>query len=165
MWESRHPVGGVVALGLVLLQAQPPSRAAEFRARFAREPDPIHRAKLMPQLGDAEFQDIQRQISGGELSEALEGFKEYREQVQRCQKDLDATGVDVEKHPNGFKQLQISLRQSLRRLDEALVGLPSDEQQPFLNVRKDLDRINRHLIRELFPRQPGAEEEPQKPKS
>jgi len=164
LWESRHPIGGF-ALAVMLLQAQPAGKAAEFRARFARETDPIHRAKLMPQLGEAELQEIQRQIAGGELSEALEGFKEYRDQVRQCQKDLDAIGVDAEKHPNGFKQLQISLRESLRRLDEALISLASDEQQPFLDVRKDLDRINRHLIRELFPRQPGAEQEPQKPKS
>jgi len=164
LWESRHPMAGF-ALAVMLLQAPPSGKAAEFRARFARETDPVHRAKLMPQLGEAELQEIQRQIAGGELSEALEGVKEYRDQVQQCQKDLDAIGVDVEKHPNGFKQLQISLRESLRRIDEALISLASDEQQPFLDVRKELDRINRHLIRELFPRQPGAEEESQKPKS
>jgi hypothetical protein len=164
LWESRHLIGGF-ALAVMLLQAQPPGKAAEFRARFARETDPIHRARLMPQLGAAEMQEIQRQIAGGELSEALDGFKEYRDQVQQCQKDLDAIGVDAEKHPNGFKQLQISLRESLRRLDEALISLALDEQQPFLDVRKELDHINRHLIRELFPRQPGGEEEPPRPKN
>jgi hypothetical protein len=160
-----HPAWAGLAVALLLVQAQPQSRAAEFRARFAREGDPIHRAKLMPQLGEAEFQDIQRQVAAGELSDALETAKEYRSQVQQCQKELDATGVDVEKHPSGFKELQISLRQSLRRLDETLVSFPADDQKPFLEVRKDLDRINRHLIRELFPRQPGAEEVPQKPKN
>ena len=165
MWGSSHPVWAGVAVAILLVQAQPPSRTPEFRARFAHEPDPIRRAKLMPQLGEAEFQDVQRDIATGEISNALDTVKEYRNQVQQCQKDLDATGVDVEKHPSGFKELQISLRQSLRRLDEALVSFPADEQKPFLDVRKDLERINRHLIRELFPRQPGAEEEPQKPKN
>ena len=164
MWELRYPVAGGLALAVVLLQAQPPSKAAEFRARFAHEPDPVRRARLMPQLAEAEFQDIQRELAAGELAAAVDGLKEYRDQAEQCQKDLDAMSVDVEKHPNGFKQLEISLRESLRRLDEALVSLPTDEQKPFLEVRRELDRINRHLIRELFPRQPGAEETPQKPK-
>jgi hypothetical protein len=165
LWEFFHPACAGLAVALILVQAQPQSRAAEIRSRFAREPDPVHRAKMMPQLGEAELQDVQRQIAAGELSDALDIFKQYRSQVQQCQKDLDATGVDVEKHPSGFKQLQISLRQSLRRLDEALVSLPADEQKPFLDIRMELEHINRHLIRELFPRQPGAEEEPQKPKN
>lgn len=160
-----HPAWAGLAVALLLIQAQPQSRTADLRSRFAHESDPVHRAKLMPQLGEAELQDVQREIAAGEVSHALDILKEYLGQVQQCQKDLDAMRLDVEKHAGGFKQLQISLRESLRRLDEALVSLPADEQKPFLDVRKELDRINRHLIRQLFPHQPGAEEEPQKPKN
>lgn len=165
MWGFLHPAWAGLAVALLLVQAQPQSRTADLRSRFAREADPVRRARLMPQLGEAELQDVQKEIAAGEVSHALEILKDYRDQTEQCQKGMDALGVDVEKHAGGFKQLQISLRESLRRLDEALVSLPADEQKPFLDVRKELDRINRHLIRQLFPRQPGAEEEPQKAKN
>ena len=47
-------------------------RAADFRARFARESDPLRKAKMMPQYGDLEFQEIQNAIEEGNLPQALE---------------------------------------------------------------------------------------------
>lgn len=155
----------VTLAGLVLFldPMYPQDRVAEFRSRFDREQDPVHRAKLMPYLGDVEFQEIKREVAEGKLSDALVILEKYRDETQSCEKDLDSRGIDAEKHPAGFKQLEISLRQSLRRLDDLLVGLPADDQKPFLAVRKELEQLNRHLVRELFPRQPEGEQG--KPKS
>jgi hypothetical protein len=154
-------------LGLALLPGQtapPPNRGAELRTRFASESDAVRRAKLMVPLGDAEFQEIRKRIDDGKLDDALAILREYRDEAQSCQKELDAKGVDPEKRPSGFKQLQISLRESLRRLDDLLANLSADEQKPFLDLRKDIDQLDRHLIRELFPRQPGAATEPTRAK-
>jgi hypothetical protein len=88
----------------------------------------------------------------------------YRDEAALCMKELDAKVADPEKHSGGFKELEISVRQSLRRLDELLVSMTAEEQKPFLEVREDLDRMNRHLVRELFPRQPVPEETASKQK-
>jgi hypothetical protein len=141
------------------------SSALEFRARFDRETDPMHRAKMMPQLSDAEFQQIGKDVAAGHLPEALAVAEEYRDEVRACENGLDAKEVDAEKHPSGFKQLQISLRESLRRLDEILVNFTGDEQKPFIEVRKDLEQLDRHLIRELFPNQPGSDSRSGKPRN
>jgi hypothetical protein len=141
------------------------SSVLEFRARFERDTDPMHRAKMMPQLGEAEFQQIDKDIAAGNLPGALQVAREYRDQVRSCENGLDAKEADPEKHPSGFKQLQISLRQSLRRLDEMLVNMTADEQVPFIELRKDLDQLDRHLIRELFPNQPGNDSRAGKPKN
>lgn len=108
----------------------------------------------MTQLGEAEFRDIREAVAAGRLGDALKSLQEYRAEVKLCSHGLDATGVDAEKHPAGFKQLEISLRQSLRRLNELLAGMTLDDQAPFLEVRKDLEDLNQHLISQLFPRQP-----------
>ena len=141
------------------------SSALEFRARFGRETDAMRRAKMMPQLGEAEFQQIEKDIAAGHLAEALAVAEEYRDEVRSCENGLDAKEVDAEKHPSGFKQLQISLRESLRRLDEMLVNFTGDEQKPFIEVRKDLEQLDRHLIRELFPNQPGNDSRSGKPRN
>jgi len=141
-----------------LLWAQ--SRSEELRVRFAGETDPVRKAKMMPQLGNAEFREIDAAFAAGNSREALVVLREYTQQVRICEQDLDAKGINAEKHPAGFKQLQISMRQSLADLDGLLPSLPSDEQTPFVEVRKNLERLNRHLIRELFPGQPGNEPEP-----
>jgi hypothetical protein len=119
----------------------------------------------MPQLGNAEFQEIERDFLAEQLPDALNVLQQYRSEAQSCEKGLDAKGVDAEQHPDGFKQLEFSLRESLRRLDDLLVTLTVDDQEPFEAARKDIDEMNRHLIHELFPRQPATDESNSKFKS
>lgn len=157
-------IGGLIlAAALVAGSAFPQDRAAELRSRFAQESDPVRKAKLMPRLGEAEFREIADAVRAGRLAEAQAGLERYRAEIESCQKGLDSMGIDAEKHPAGFKELEISLRESLRRLDHLLEGLTADEQAPFLAVRKDLDEINRHLFHELFPRRPAGEVPAEKP--
>lgn len=137
--------------------AFPQGRTAELRSKFAEESNPIRKAKLMPRLGEAEFREITGAVAAGRLADAQAGLERYRSEVQECAQKLDATGIDAEKHPAGFKQLEISLRESLRRLNHLIEGLTAEEQAPFLAVRKDLDEINRHLVHALFPRQPRGD--------
>ena len=143
----------------------PQDHAADFRVRFARESDPLRKAKMMPQYGDLEFQEIHDIIEEGSLSRALELLKAYRDQAQSVAKGLDAREADPEKHPAGFKQLQISVRGALRRVEDIIVRLPSDDAKPFQELRKDLEELDRHLVHELFPRQPAVETTPPKPRS
>lgn len=132
----------------------------QFHDRFAQETDAMRRAQAMPKLGDAEFGELTRDIDAGKLPEALAILKEYRDEIQSCEKGLDARNIDAEKHPKGYKQLEISLRQSLRKLNNLLVSSTADEQAPFLEVRKDLEDLNRHLIHELFPKSPSDDTTP-----
>jgi hypothetical protein len=140
-------------------------RVPDFRARFTKETDPMRRAQMMPKLGEAEFDEITRDVDAGKLPEAVAVLREYSDEINSCEKGLDAEHINAEKHPKGYKQLEISLRESLRRLNGLLVSFTAEEQQPFLNVRNDLDALNRHLIRELFPNQPdklpGSEPAPE----
>lgn len=150
----------VVATVLCANAAVAQGKIADLRARFTREPNPVNKAKLMPQLGDAEFAEIDADVAQEKLPEALAVLRQYRDEIDSCDKGLTATGVDAEKHPGGFKQLQFSLRDSLRRLDVVIVNMTSDEQAPFLSIRADLGEINLRLIQHLFPHEPPAKPAP-----
>jgi hypothetical protein len=149
----------VVITALCASAALAQDRIADLRARLAREPSPVNKAKLMPQLGDAEFAEIDLDVTQGKIAEALAVLQNYRDEIDLCDKGLSAAGVDAEKHPGGFKQLQFSLRDSLRRLDLVIVNMTSDEQVPFLEIRADLGEVNRRLIQLLFPHGPPAKAE------
>jgi hypothetical protein len=138
--------------GLVLCQ----DRVADLRNRLTHEPSPVNRARLMPQLGDAEFAEIDRDVSQDKLPEALTILQTYRDEVESCDKALDALGQDAQKHPGGYKQLQFSLRDSLRRLDAEIVNMASDDQGPFVAIRQELGDLNRHLIEHLFGHTPAG---------
>jgi len=83
----------------------------EFRTRFTQETDAMRRAQKMPKLGEAEFDEITRDIDAGRLPDGLAVLKEYRGEIRSCEGDLDAKNLDAEKHPKGFKQLEITLLQ------------------------------------------------------
>lgn len=127
---------------------------AKDQAKFEKETDPVHKAKLMVKLGRAEFDEIEAQVASNNLTQATDGLKQYQSQVDSVSKALDATKRNAAKHAAGFLQLQVSVREALRRLNNILVGLTSDEQKPFRDVRDDLEDVNRHLMLELFPSQP-----------
>ncbi len=145
------------------IAAQEFRTTAQLRARFAHETDGVHKAKALQPLGDSEFKDIEIALAEDKIPEALDILKLYVDEAQMCAKALEAKTSDPEKHPNGFKQLQISLRESLRRLDAAIVGLSADDRKPFVEIRGQLDEMDRHLIQQLFPKQP-AHNEPANPK-
>jgi hypothetical protein len=131
-------------------------RLAELRSRFDKESDPVRKSKLMVQLGAAEFDDMEKRLGASDSSGALEELRSYQDQANSCEKALDARGVDPEKHPAGYKELQVSVREALRRLNNFMINMTGDEQQPFREIRKNLDNLDQDLIKELFPKKPGS---------
>ena len=154
----------LVALVAGALVAQ--DRTADLRSRFEKETDPVRKAHLVGQLADAEFRTMHEQIDAGDLAAAAEIAGRVRDEAQASKKSLDAKVRDPEAHPDGYKQLEISVRESIRRLDDILVSLAKDEQAPLAEVRKDLEELDRQMIHQLFPKRPGAAPAtaPEKPK-
>ncbi len=144
-----------VAMTTACLSAQEYHTTQQWRAKFDHEADPVHKAKLLLPLGESEFKDAESALANDKAAEALDILKKYIDETQSCEKALEEKFPDPEKHSNGYKQLQISLRGSLRRLDAMIVGLNEDDRKPFVEIRGQLDEIDRHLIHMLFPKQPA----------
>jgi hypothetical protein len=158
---------GVFLVALVAGSLLAQDRTAGLRARFEKETDPVRKARQVALLADSEFRDMHQKIDAGDLAAAAEIAGRVRDEAQSSKKLLDAKSRDAEAHPEGYKQLQISVRESIRRLDDIMVSLAKDEQAPLAEVRKDLDELDRQMIHQLFPKrpQPAANTEPEKPKS
>jgi hypothetical protein len=166
-WLGRWPGAGTQAIVTTLLIWMPAlqSHPGELRERFANEVDPVRRARLMPKLQSEEFSDLRKQADAGDYPQALITLGDFRDQIRATQKELDGMGVNAEKKPSGFKELEIAVRKSLRDLDEIVLAIPADWQTPFRDIHEELAQINKHLILELFPRQPGHPQKSTKPKS
>ena len=154
--RARTCIPGLVAMAGLFCSAtiaQTPT-PQDLQAKFDQETDAMRRARLLMELSRADFHQVTDQVAAGDNTDALKTLQQLVDDMQHCSDALDAREPNPEGHPGGFKQLQIATRESLRRLDDLTVGLTGDQQAPFLAIRKNLDQINRHLIRELFPRQP-----------
>jgi hypothetical protein len=129
------------------------------QAEYASETDAVRRAKIVVKLGQAENKAAQQSVNIGNFVQALDFMKDYDEKASDADRGLDKTGVNPESHSNGFRQLQISVRENLREAREIANRAPFDQQQPFLDLAKHLDALNQKLLAELFPRRPHQENE------
>jgi hypothetical protein len=139
----------LVACGIVV-SAQD-SRLAKLEAQYQNENNPVGKAKLLAKLGPLEVDEAARLIKADQNDAAFVVLEQYRNNVRTIDDALAAAQANPARHPAGFKELQIGLRQSLRRLGDLFFLVPSEEQPRFDALRSDLTTIQNSLIEALFP--------------
>jgi hypothetical protein len=144
------------------LQKQRDDQLAILQQRFMRETEPVGRAKAFPKYGDALIAAIRDKVKDGDIGSALQQFQSYRDSVNSCFAALKQSGINAEKKPSGFKNLQIHLRQALAQLKNVVLGVPVTERDAFVAIQHELEAVDKELIEMLFPRRPGKRPPEQK---
>jgi len=129
-------------------------RLAESLARYQSETDPVRKARALAKLGDDQVDQAKKQLKAGDDVASLHTLEIYRDEVKSSVDALNAMGVNAERRPAGFKELQISLRETIRRIDDLILTLEVDKRPFFREVRNDLFASQNALIDDLFPRKP-----------
>jgi hypothetical protein len=129
-------------------------RMAAETARYEQEAEPVRKARALVKLGADQVEQARKQLNDGEDVASLHTLEQYRDEIQHMSEALKATGADAERKPAGFKELQISVRENVRRIDDLILTLPVDKRPFFREVRADLVKTQNDLIDALFPRQP-----------
>jgi hypothetical protein len=130
-------------------------RRAVTLAQYQHEADPVRKARLLIRLGDDQIEESRKQLKSGEEEAALHTLEMYRDEVRETVAALEAAVPDAEKKPSGFKELQISLRETIRRIDDLILTLPVDKRPFFREIHDDLVKMQNDLIDALFPRKPN----------
>ena len=144
---------------LVLIGFLSPLAAQERLTRaleqYQHETDPVRKARALAKLAQPQIDFARKQLDTGDDVASLSTLEQYRDEVQKTFAALKATGIDAERKPAGFKELQISLRRSLRSFDDLILTLPVDKRPFFRAVRADVAKVQNELIDVLFPRRPS----------
>jgi hypothetical protein len=123
-------------------------------ARYQHEADPVRKARELAKLGDEQIDLAKKLLKAGDEVASLHTLEQYSDEVRETVSGLSGMGVDAEKKPAGFKELQISLRETIRRIDDLIFTLNVDKRPFFREVRNDLFANQNQLIDKLFPRKP-----------
>jgi hypothetical protein len=126
------------------------------RQEYDRERDPVDKAKKLPKLGQAHLDAARRAIRDDNIPLAITLLQEHRDLIAATREALLEAVPNPEKKSGGFKQMEIHVRKSLDQMTDIIAEAPASDRAPFEAIRDDLARISRLLIRDLFPRQPGA---------
>jgi hypothetical protein len=127
-------------------------KLSELQARFDTEPSGVHKARMIQKLGDAQFEEASRAEKSGDYSTVDLLMEKYRDNVRAASEALEKESPDGERHPNGYKQLEMHVQKGLRQIDELLLIAPPEFKPPLQLVRKDLVTFDDELLRFLFPR-------------
>lgn len=150
--------------GLVRVSfALPPEKLSDLQAKFDREADSVHKAKMLEKLGGAEFEAASAAEKAGDYATAGLTLEKYRDNVRAALDALKKEHPEGERHSNGYRQLEIQLRKGLREVDETLLIAPDPYKPPLELVRRDLTAAEDELLRKLFPRRPGEKPLPPHP--
>jgi hypothetical protein len=145
---------------LMILAAMVPARTTcaatedvnALQARFDRETNSVHKARLLEKLGDAQLELTRRASQTNDYKTIGLVMEKYRDNARAAVDALKKDHRDAEHHTNGFKQLQIHVHKALREVDEVLVVAPDEYRPPLEIVRRDLAAIDDELLDLLFPR-------------
>ncbi len=149
--QGKIRIAALAALALCApLAAQ--DRLAENLAKYQNETDPIRKSRALAKLGDDQVDLAKKQLKAEDDVASLHTLEQYRDEVRAAVAALNGTGVDAERKPAGFKELQISLRETIRRIDDLILTLDADKRPFFRDVRSDLFMYQNELFDDLFPR-------------
>jgi hypothetical protein len=150
------PMLGMSLAALVCLGVAAADEVSQLQARFDRETNSVHKAKLLEKLGDAQMEQTRRASQANDYKTLGVVMEKYRDNARAAVDALKKDHPDAERHTGGYKQLQIHVHKMLREVDETLVVAPDEYRPPLEIVRHDLAAMDDELLNLLFPRRPDA---------
>ena len=146
------PLLMAVFCGIAVLGVRAADKLSELQSRFDSETNGVHKAKILQRLGDAEFEEATRAEKADDYNTVGLIMEKYRDNVRAASEALEKENPDGERHPGGYKQLEMHVQKGLRQVEEILLLAPAEFKPPLQIVRKDLLALDDKLLRALFPR-------------
>lgn len=147
----------ILIVSLTALASSLPARAQDQdKSHFDQETNPVRKAKAFEKVGQDLMSQFGKQAADGDYLAALHTLMSYRDNARTAFSGLQSTGVDAERHSDGFKQLQICLRKGLWELQRSMVLIPDEQKATVRAVADNLIEMQSKLEHLLFPRDSGT---------
>lgn len=165
--ESRR---ALTAAGFVLLVLEggisssgAQEKLAGLQARFDHETNGKQKEKLFERVSDTQFAEAGRAAKQNDYQAVGLLMERYRDNLRETLSALKTGQPNAKKHPGGYRNLEIHVREGLRQIDEFLLVAPLEYRPPLTLVRTDVNNMEEELLRLLFPDRPGEKPMPQPP--
>ena len=146
----------IVLMGAALLSCAVAIAAAdklkELQTHFDRENHAGAKIKDLQKLGALQFDAATQASKAGDFVAVGLIFEKYRDNVRQAFELLRKQEPDADRHPGGYRQLELEVRQGIREVEDTLLVASEDVRPPLEIVLKDLIQTDDTLIRLLFPR-------------
>lgn len=119
--------------------------------RIQSEHNPVKRAKAEIKLAKLTLEKVQDAYSQGHIQEGGKSLSTLVNTMKTSWKLLQDSGRKASKQPDGFRELEISLREDVRTLQDLGQTVSYFDRAPLTNAADELERLRGNVLHDLFP--------------
>lgn len=119
--------------------------------RVQSEPNPVKKAKEEIRLANYKLSHIKDAYSQGNVEEGAKLLSTFVDIMKTTWKILQDSGRTAAKQPQGFRELEISLREDVRTLQDLARVVSYFDRAPLENAVQELEHMHDEVLKALFP--------------
>jgi hypothetical protein len=127
----------------------------DLLARLQRESDPVKKAKYEIRLGRLKLVEAIDAFDHQDANKAQNLLDAYLTHIRSSWQLLQSSGRNAFRHPEGFKELDIALREDVRFIEDLSHRLSYFDRGNLVKTGEELEQIRAKVMKELFPRERG----------
>jgi hypothetical protein len=161
-WEPmRYSSGAGFAFSLVFivvtlgprpaLEARHAESEADMQAHFEHEQNPVKKSIYATRLAQLKLQQATDAYAKSELDQGQKLLDDYLKWVKSSWDLLRGSGRPAERKPQGFKELDIALREDARQFGDLEHRVPFTDREPVTKAAQEAEKIRGEVLAVLFP--------------
>lgn len=123
----------------------------DLLARIQREQNRVKKAKYEIRLARVKLLQAINAYDQGNLERCQTLLAAYLSRVKSSWETLRSSGRQAARQPQGFKELDISLRQDSRLLEDLIHRVPFNDRGAVEKVAREAEQIRSEVLKALFP--------------
>jgi len=139
-----------------IAQSKAEEQLRKERSNLTRTTDPVSRTKIEIRISDLLITLMSDAARSGDDKKAEQYLNDYSNTISDAHLTIMKTGKDAHKHPEGFKDLEISLRKQQSRLSDAGKLMDVDSRDAVDKVRKQASDISDQLVKTMLLKETNA---------
>src|SRR5260370_16676859 len=122
----------LAAAVLLVVQAETAAvdKVKELQTRFDQESHGTSKIKILDKLGEAQFLAATQAQKANDFVEIGLICEKYRDNVRTALEVLSKQEPNADKHPDGYRHLELQVRRGIREVDELVLIVPYEVRPP-----------------------------------
>jgi hypothetical protein len=150
----------VVSLAAFSAKDRRPDSEQDLLDRIQREQNPVRKSKLELRLGRLKMQQAIDAYGQGRIDQGKSLLDGYLDRVKSCWQILKGSGRNAVKQPQGFRELDIALREDSRTLEDMSKRISYFDREPVDQTMQGINQVHDEVLHALFPSLPLGPDKP-----
>jgi hypothetical protein len=123
----------------------------QLQQRIQKEKNPVKKAKDEIKLARLKLAQVHDSYSRGQIEEGAKLLATFSDEMKTSWKLLQGSGRNAAKEPDGFRELEIELREDVRTLQDLERTVSYFDRAPLMNAEQELEKMRDEVIHAEFP--------------